>query len=54
MEDYKELYHKMVNAAEDAIRILIAAQQECEERIISDKDTPPQLKIITLPKEDQE
>lgn len=54
MIDYKELYLKMVNASEDAIRILVAAQRECEEAIISDKDTPPQLKITTLPKEDQE
>lgn len=28
--DYKLLYHKMVNAAEDAMNILIKAQQECE------------------------
>lgn len=29
--NYEELYHKMVNATEDAMRILIQAQQECEE-----------------------
>ena len=29
--DYKLMYHKMVNAAEDAMNILIKAQRECEE-----------------------
>ena len=29
--DYKELYFKLVRASEAAIRILITAQQECEE-----------------------
>lgn len=54
MIDYKELYLKMVNATEDAIRILAAAQRECEEAVISDEDIPLELKIIDLPKEDKE
>lgn len=29
--DYKELYLKQMRANESAIRILIAAQQDCEE-----------------------
>ena len=29
--DYKELYLKQMRANEAAVRILIAAQQECEE-----------------------
>ena len=29
--DYKELYLKMMRASEEAIRVLIKAQQECEE-----------------------
>ncbi len=29
--EYKELYLKMMRASEEAIRILIRAQQECEE-----------------------
>ena len=29
--DYKELYLKQIRANEAAVRILIAAQQECEE-----------------------
>lgn len=53
MIDYKELYLKMVNATEDAIRILIATQRECEEAVISEEDVPPELKLIELPK-DQE
>lgn len=33
--DYKEMYLKMMRASEEAIRILIQAQQECEEMYIS-------------------
>ncbi|MBQ8975653.1 MAG: hypothetical protein IJ072_08050 [Oscillospiraceae bacterium] len=33
--NYKEMYLTMVRAAEDAINILIAAQQKCEELYIS-------------------
>ena len=29
--DYKEMYLRMVRASEEAIRLLIKAQQECEE-----------------------
>ena len=35
MPDYKEMYLKMVRASEAAIRILVEAQQECEELYIS-------------------
>ena len=31
MTDYKEMYLKMMRASEEAIRILVQAQQECEE-----------------------
>ena len=31
MPDYKEMYLKMMRASEEAVRILIQAQQECEE-----------------------
>lgn len=31
MPDYKTLYYTMFRATEQAIRLLIAAQQECEE-----------------------
>lgn len=35
MPDYKEMYLKMARASEQAIRILIKAQQECEETYLS-------------------
>ena len=35
MPDYKEMYLKMARASEKAIRVLIKAQQECEELYIS-------------------
>ena len=47
MVDYKELYFKMFRASEEAVRILIAAQQECEELYIS----APESKIIPLDRE---
>jgi hypothetical protein len=33
--DYKKMYFKMVSAMEDAIELLIKAQQDCEELYIS-------------------
>ena len=33
--DYKELYLRMFRATEAAIRLLIAAQQECEEAYLA-------------------
>ena len=33
--DYKELYLKMVRAGEEALQILIKAQQECEEMYLA-------------------
>ena len=38
MPDYKEMYFKMVKATEDAMRILIKAQQDCEEMYVSSKE----------------
>lgn len=49
MPDYKELYLSMVRASEQAIRILIRAQQECEERVLSD-DAP----VLSLRSESEE
>ena len=37
--DYKEMYLKMMRASEEAIRILIQAQQECEEMYVSAHET---------------
>jgi len=42
MMDYKEMYLKMVRAAEDAQRILIKAQQECEELYLASSDDEEQ------------
>ena len=39
MPDYKELYLTMMRASEQAIRILIQAQQDCEERYLSEEPT---------------
>lgn len=36
MPDYKEMYLKMVRATEEALNILIKAQQECEEMYMQD------------------
>ena len=38
--DYKEMYLKMMRASEAAIRILVKAQQECEEMYIEQSDEP--------------
>lgn len=46
MPDYKELYFKMFRASEQAINILIAAQQECEELYIIEEKT--ELKVISI------
>ena len=38
LDNYKEMYFKMFNAAQDAIELLIKAQQECEELYISGQE----------------
>ena len=40
MADYKEMYLKMMRASEEAIRILIQAQQECEEMYLAAEEEP--------------
>ena len=45
MADYREMYLRMVRASEEALRILIKAQQECEELYLSGEDP----KLIVLP-----
>ena len=44
--DYKELYLKMVRASEEAMRILIKAQQECEELYLQAEDQKPTIAIL--------
>ena len=47
MPDYKELYFKLFRATEDAIRILVEAQQECEELyLVADEENVPSEKIL--------
>ena len=49
MPDYREMYFKMARAAVDAVDILIAAQQECEEMYIHAPE--PMLELIKPEKE---
>ena len=42
--DYKEMYLKMMRASEEAIRILIQAQQQCEEMYVSARE--PELIVL--------
>ncbi|MFI3312495.1 MAG: hypothetical protein R3Y62_01275 [Eubacteriales bacterium] len=46
MTDYKELYLKMVRASEEAINIIIEAQQECEEQYILETEEKPEIDKI--------
>lgn len=39
MPDYKEMYFIMVRATEKALRILIEAQQTCEELAMAEDET---------------
>ncbi len=47
--DYKELYFKLFRASEQAIRLLIAAQQECEELYLSSTHSPGEEDETSLP-----
>ena len=49
MPDYQEMYLTMIRASEKAIRILIEAQQKCEELYLNAEETPLQL----FPKNDE-
>ena len=54
MTDYKELYITLFRATEQAVNLLIAAQRECEEQVISEGDNPPGGNLTVLPRpEDQ-
>ncbi len=50
MPDYKSLYMHMAHASEEAIRILIAAQRECEEEVLSAQDEPELIVLLKLKK----
>lgn len=47
MPDYKEMYLTMLRASEQAVGILIAAQQECEELYMSSPE--PESTVVLLP-----
>lgn len=51
MPNYKEMYLRMFRASEEAINILITAQQKCEELYISQPE--PELKVVPLPSENK-
>lgn len=40
MADYKEMYLKMMRATEQAMRILVEAQRECEEMFLDGEESP--------------
>lgn len=50
MPDYREMYLKMMRASEQALRILIEAQQECEELYLGAEDEP--IRILPLPEKE--
>lgn len=52
MPDYKEMYLKLFRAAENAINILIEAQQECEELYLNSEE--PELKILPSAKPEED
>ena len=43
MSDYKALYYKLFHATEDAINLLITAQQECETLYLQQNDDETQI-----------
>ncbi|EJF42714.1 hypothetical protein HMPREF1141_1814 [Clostridium sp. MSTE9] len=47
--DYKKMYLTMFRASEQAIRILMTAQCECEEQLISSPEA--ELVVVPLPTE---
>ena len=45
-QTYREMYRVMAQAVENAVRILIDAQQKCEELYISDEDDEADVKEL--------
>ncbi len=53
MADYKEMYLKMMRAAETAMAVLIEAQRECEEMYLNSPEREPKLIVLERsPEED--
>lgn len=38
MPDFEEMYYTLMRASEDALRIMIEAQKECEEMYVSNDE----------------
>lgn len=51
MPNYKEMYLKLFRASEQAVNILIQAQQECEELYIGQPE--PDLKVFSISTENR-
>ncbi len=51
MPDYRKMYKKLFKATEDAINVLVAAQQECEEMYMSAPED--ELEVVTALRETQ-
>ena len=51
MPNYKEMYLKLFRAAEEAVNLLIDAQQACEELYIT---TTAELKVVAMPQQNGE
>lgn len=49
MPDYKEMYLKLFRATEEAVNLLIDAQQACEELYITAPE--PELKVVAMPQQ---
>lgn len=50
MPDYKELYLTLFRASNEAIELLISAQQKCEELYCS--ESVPELRVLDFKKTD--
>ncbi len=52
MPDYKKMYLKLFRATEEAVNLLIDAQQACGELFIS--VPAPELKVVAMPQQNGE
>lgn len=53
MADYKEMYLSLFRATEKAVKILISAQRECEERYLSSSESEVKM-LFTEEKPEEE
>ena len=50
--DYRKMYYHLAGAVETALRVLIAAQQDCESILLENDTVVDSAKILRLPRED--